>query len=141
MSSGRVRVRDWPTWARRGALAWRIAFCVLLVLVVVGSLTPSTGEGGPILPIPDWAQHAIGYGLLMAALVGSQVRPRMWRSALALVGLGAILELVQGWLGYRFAEAKDLLANGVGIALVAVLAWWMLSAHVKPESRNGSQAQ
>lgn len=141
MSSAREHEREWPMWARRGALIWRIAFCVLLVLVVLGSLTPSTGEGGPVLPIPDWAQHAIGYGLLMAALVGSQVRPRMWLSALALVGLGALLELVQGWLGYRFAEVKDLLANGVGIALVAVLAWWMLPAQVKGGFGDGSRAR
>lgn len=115
-------------WLWRGSLPWRLAFCVLLALVVIGSLTPSSDQGGPVLPIPDWAQHAIGYGLLMATLVASQTRLRIWRSGLALVGLGVVLELVQGWLGYRFAEAKDLLANSIGIAAVGLVAWWALSA-------------
>jgi VanZ family protein len=103
-------------WFRAGALAWRLAFFVLLILVVIGSLTPSTSDSDPMLPLPDYVQHAIGYGLLMVSLVASQVRPRLWSSALGLVGLGAILEVVQGLLGYRFAELKDLAANALGIA-------------------------
>lgn len=124
------------SWLSRGSLPWRLAFCVLLILVVIGSLTPSSDQGGPVLPIPDWAQHAIGYGFLMATLILSQARPWIWRSGLALVVLGAVLELVQGWLGYRFAEAKDLLANAIGIAAVGLVTWRVLSAQARRPSKS-----
>lgn len=110
------------SWVRRGALAWRLACSGLVVLVVFGSLAPPPDDGGPSIPIPDWAQHAIAYALLMATLVASQAMPRMWLSALSLIVLGAVLEVIQGQLGYRVAEAKDLLANAAGIAVVAAAA-------------------
>ena len=115
---GRTKVN---AWARRGGVGWRVVFGVLLVLVVTGSVLPPSDEPSAIFLIPDWVQHAIGYGLLMATLLASQARPRIWTSALALVALGGVLEVVQGLIGYRFAELKDLIANVSGIAAVALV--------------------
>jgi len=116
--SRRTRVK---AWAKSGGIGWRVAFGVLLVLVVTGSVLPPSDEPSAIFLIPDWVQHAIGYGLLMATLLASQARPRIGMSALALVALGGVLEVVQGLIGYRYAELKDLLANGAGIAAVALV--------------------
>lgn len=106
-----------PEAARPGANGWRVAFAVVLAAVVVGSVLPPGDDPATRIAVPDWLQHGLGYGVLMVTLVASQAQPRLWWSALVLVALGLALELVQGWLGYRYAELKDLLANAAGIGL------------------------
>lgn len=110
----------------RGSWAWRVAFGLILIAIVYGSLAPVSSNGGWAVPLPDWAQHALGYAMLMATLMAGQRRRRVWWSAVALILLGAALEGVQGWLGYRSAEFKDLLADAVGIGSVGVLAALLL---------------
>lgn len=115
---------------------WRIAFVVILILVIVGSLVPpaaaSAGSG-----IPDWAQHGIAYGLLMATLLACQARKRYLASAAVLIGVGAALELVQGLLGYRAAEWRDLAADAVGIAAAGAALSTRLALQVR--RRSGSE--
>jgi VanZ family protein len=102
-----------------GRLPWRIAFAVLLLLVIVGSLLPSdvASRGSAV---PDWAQHGISYGLLMATLLAGQASRRYLASAAALMFLGCSLEVIQGCLGYRAAQWSDVLADAVGIAAVGL---------------------
>ena len=59
----------------------------------------------------------------MVWFAGLQPR-RLWgRLALALIGLGLVLEVAQGAMHmHRTADARDLLANTVGVALGALLA-------------------
>lgn len=110
----------WPAWARGGALLWRVACIAVAIVIVLGSLTPPADEPQGLLTIPDWIQHGLGYGVLTFTLIASQAQPRLWLSAIGLLVMGAILEGVQGFLGYRVAEFKDLIANGVGIVAVTM---------------------
>ncbi|MBU6244488.1 MAG: hypothetical protein KGP12_04650 [Actinomycetales bacterium] len=80
-----------------------------------------------MLPIPDWVQHGVAYAALMLTLLAGQRRPRYWIDAGALLVLGAGIEVLQGWLGYRMADARDLLADAVGIALGAACAMLLLA--------------
>lgn len=50
-------------------------------------------------------------------------RPWKWLIALACAGLGAGVEFVQGWSGYRAYESADILANSFGV----LEAWWVSS--------------
>lgn len=112
---------------RRGGRAWQAAFVLLLAVVVYGSLVPPSKEPGFVLPIPDWVQHGVAYAALMLTLLAGQRRPRYWIDAGALLVLGAGIEVLQGWLGYRMADARDLLADAVGIALGAACAMLLLA--------------
>lgn len=113
---GGTQVRD---GFGQGGRVWRIAFVLLLVLVIAGSLVPPAAVARGSL-IPDWVQHGISYGLLMATLLAGQVTRRYLASAAVLVTIGGALELIQGSLGYRAAEWRDLLADAVGVAAVGM---------------------
>lgn len=114
---GGTPVIDGVSQARR---VWRATFAVLLVLVIVGSLVPpTTVSRGSV--IPDWVQHGLSYGLLMVTLLAGQASRRYRASAALLAVIGGVLELVQGSLGYRAAEWRDFLADGVGIAAGALI--------------------
>jgi hypothetical protein len=93
----------------------------LAVAVIVSSLVPG-GVPGLGLGL-DKLAHASAYFVLMVWFAGLQPR-RLWgRLALALIGLGLVLEVAQGAMHmHRVADARDLLANAVGVALGALLA-------------------
>ena len=82
--------------------------------------------------LPDWLLHGLAYGAL-AALLLRAVAGRLWRAPvtarglavllLACVGYGVSDEYHQSFVPGRTAEARDVLADGVGAALaLAVLA-------------------
>lgn len=97
-------------------MAWGLLGGLLITLITVLSLIPM---GPPPLAIPngDKLNHALAYitltwwfGQLLPA------RRRLFL-VLALLGYGVLIELAQGLTGYRSADPKDVLANGVGILL------------------------
>jgi VanZ family protein len=99
-------------------LVWSAATAILLLLP--SSLVPglaSTGVWGL-----DKAGHVLVF-LVLAALAVAPARARVRRPIVAAAAVsfayGAVLELVQGALGWRSAEIADLLANGVGSLLGA----------------------
>ncbi|MCC6521378.1 MAG: hypothetical protein IT373_01830 [Polyangiaceae bacterium] len=102
---------------RLGAL---VAFGVALVAVVVLSLaparyTPSMDEGNRV-------GHLAAYGVL--ALLGGVAATRWmtWVIPLALVLLGAALELAQGFVVSRVADAGDAVANALGVTVGSLVA-------------------
>jgi len=107
---------------RPGARTWQVTFAGLLALVVYGSVVPPSQEPGFVLPIPDWVQHGVAYAALMLTLLAGQRRPRAWIDACALLLLGAAIEAIQGWLGYRSADARDFLADLIGVAMGGAIA-------------------
>lgn len=111
----------------RGSRGWQVAFALMLALVVYGSLVPPSQEPGFAPSIPDWLQHGAAYAALMTTLLAGQRRPRYLVDACALFILGAVIEVLQGRLGYRVADARDLSADAVGIVLGGVIA--LLSFH------------
>lgn len=104
----------------RWHLHWLTAGWVMLVVVVMLSLAPGLVQRASIAHL-DKLEHALAYLLLMGWF-GGLARPALHRwIALALLALGATVEALQGASGWRQAEALDLLADGVGVAI----GWWL----------------
>lgn len=102
---------------RFGGAWWGIGW-LAAVTVVALSLLPTLG---PVLPGGDKLQHALAY-FAMTAWFCNLTAPRLHtRVGLRFLAMGGVLELLQGFTGYRSSEWLDLLADAVGIVL-AVLA-------------------
>ncbi|MCP4470609.1 MAG: VanZ family protein [Gammaproteobacteria bacterium] len=91
---------------------WYALGMMMLIAVAVVSLLPvlDVGVGGS-----DKFLHLLTY-FLLAGWFGLLVRDRVmlgWTLA-ALIAYGALLELLQGQTGYRFAEWGDVVANSIG---------------------------
>lgn len=92
----------------------QVGFVVAIALTIWFSLIP-------IDYIPsatrfsDLVLHFLGYAVLGFLAVASGLH---WRTGFIVVfTLGVLLELVQGLLGYRFFEIKDIVVNGLGTAV------------------------
>jgi hypothetical protein len=120
-------------------LAWRPAWLagavLIALLIVVGSLLPSTAIAD--VSVGDKFQHALAYGVLALWLCGLFSRNRCGRAVLASFALGCLVELLQaGLTDDRVAELADLLANGIGIAVAFVLAWYGLAGWAQQVERR-----
>lgn len=97
--------------------AWLAAGWLLIFLIAYISLIPS--PPAPMrFPHADKLEHLIAYTLLMGwfCQIYSARRQRVYL-ALACIAYGGIIELLQGWSGYRSADWLDLLADSLGVAL------------------------
>jgi VanZ family protein len=99
---------------------WRWAFFVCMAVVLVLALLP------PRVLIPptlwDKANHFLAFAVL--ALLGWRAYPtRTLRLLLGLLAYGCLIEVLQGFTGYRTADWQDVVADGVGL-----LAGWSLRA-------------
>jgi VanZ family protein len=71
---------------------------------------------GPDFPNADKWEHLAAYGLMMTWFGQLVQTPRLRiRLALAFVGLGVLLELLQGLGGVRHMELADAAANALGV--------------------------
>ena len=105
MSPALVRPRLWWT------LGW-----LLVMAVVVMSLAPRAPEvpGDP----GNWSGHLIAYGTLagwFSRLIGA--RAGRLRLVALLIGMGVLMECLQGMSGYRTFDPLDMLANSCGVLL------------------------
>ncbi len=100
---------------------WMLSGISIALLIATLSLLPSSEL--PDVKFSDKYQHALAF-LLLAFWFGSiVVRRDFFWIALALLGFGALIELVQGWMGLgRQADLLDLRADAIGIALGLLLA-------------------
>ena len=93
----------------------------LLVLAVGGvayaSLAPTDDLPAPLLG-SDKLTHALGYLAIGVLAVASAVPA--WAAFAGAVAFGLLLEVLQGWLGYRSFEWGDVLADALG-ALAGIL--------------------
>jgi len=85
-------------------------------LLVAGVTALSVMPAPPEPPLMTWdkSNHLLAYATLMLWF-RQAFSPRV-RWILFLVALGVVLELIQGWLGYRDLEFTDMLANTLGVA-------------------------
>lgn len=84
----------------------------LVILVTVLSLLPA-----PQLPqvgLSDKFGHILAYFTLMAWF--GQIHGARLKPVLALLAMGATLEILQGLSGYREMSGLDMLANAIGVA-------------------------
>lgn len=101
--------------------AWLVLGCVLVLAVIVSSLVP--GGVPQKFEGMDKIEHASTYMLLMIWFAGLQPRRSWGWVAAALLAMGLLLEIAQGAMHmHRTADARDMLANAVGVGLGAMLA-------------------
>ncbi len=111
--------------ALRGLIGSRLlqaSWIVAIVIALFATLLPMA-EQAPRFAHADKLFHCACFLLLGALAVLSQRQPRAVRyAALAMVGLGIAIELVQWFLPWRSFEWLDIMADGVGVALGYALA-------------------
>ena len=105
---------------------WRTVGVLLPLIVMSLALAPA------IWPRPDdirldWVEcdkliHGITFALLALWYTGQYARSAYWRVALGLSVYGLLIEWLQSMLSYRTAEAGDLVADVIGIAIGIVIA-------------------
>lgn len=92
-----------------------IGWCLVLMVAIL-SLSPT--ERLPEVEYNDKIVHLLAYFVLMAwfgRIYGPRPRP-----VLALLAMGGLIELLQGWTGYRDMSGLDMLANAAGVAAGAL---------------------
>ena len=100
-------------------ILWQLAFWTTFFAVTWLALIPRPPK--PIAEISDIALHSVAFLVLTFLLSMAHFRRRqLWPAGLMLL-YGAGLELVQGAMGARFAEWKDLGVDVVGISMGLVL--------------------
>ena len=104
---------------------WLILGWTMVVAVCVGSLIP--GGDMPQFSINDKLLHAGAYFVLMIWFGGLYERRRHAVIAVALVGLGSVLDVLQGGTSTRSFEPMDIVANMGGIAVELGLTLWILA--------------
>jgi VanZ like family. len=110
---------------------WWLCDWAILIAVVLGSLIPPREMPQPIGWFNDKFLHFMAYFLMAFWFAGSLERRRYVWVAIGLSMLGALIEVVQYWMGFgRDADWRDFVADALGIALglglaVIGLANWM----------------
>lgn len=94
------------------AIAW-----ALVAVVTVLSLLPAPDM--PDFGFSDKIQHALAYFALMAAF--GQIYGARRRLILLLLGMGGLIEILQGLSGYRDMSFFDWVADAAGIAVGILL--------------------
>ena len=102
---------------------WRVLLAVLLIVITWLALIPAP----PKVITTGWdkSNHALAFASLAFSSVWALwQRPRQWIwLVLALVAYGIGIEIAQSFLPPREADAKDVLADTVGIFIGLLLAW------------------
>ena len=105
----------------------RVAWALLVVLVVIGSLLPAASA--PMrtiaaLHINDKVQHTLAYLSLAFLPALHERRRRLAHITLGLVALGVLIEFLQLWSPGRSFEVGDMLADAAGVIVGASIGLW-----------------
>lgn len=97
-------------------------FWLACLVITALSLSPVEMLTAPIFDWWDKAQHASAF--LVLCCLGIFAYPK-WplRIFLGLLGFGILIELMQYFTGYRFAELSDFLADLTGVTLGTFVMW------------------
>jgi hypothetical protein len=116
----------------------RLAWFLGVAVVIVGSLLP--GDSAAIraldkLDISDKIQHFAAYMVVALLPALHERRPVVVTLAVALVGLGVLLEFGQVLSPGRDFEIGDMVADTAGVC-VGIAAGWPLRRHVGRYTRH-----
>jgi VanZ family protein len=116
-------------WSRAGARLARSAAAYVAVLAAIVTLAPldfRIGSPAPwsLIIVPSDVARNVAFfvpiGFLLALADGS--RAAFWRAPLAASGFSFLLETAQRWLPGRYPSPVDVVANGLGATIGALLA-------------------
>ena len=111
---------------RRPAL-WRGAWVAMIAATLIVCLVPMPATRQPIEHF-DKIEHLVGYLLLSAyAAMLFATRVAVGRAMLALLALGASIEVLQALLPWRSTDAWDMVANSIGVFAGALVVFTPLS--------------
>ena len=98
---------------------WLTIGLLLVSLVVYFSLSPKPPINLHAIKFGDKFSHVFAYGVLMGWFA-QLYRTRLQRAGIlaALIGLGILLEFLQGYGGIRTWSIADMAANTLGAALM-----------------------
>lgn len=100
---------------------YRAIFWLLLIAVAILSMV-ALDFTQKIFHWQDKLHHLIAYAVLFWCLLGGYAEQhRLWTLAVSLAVFSGLVEFAQSYTGYRQADLMDLLANCIGILLVALL--------------------
>lgn len=119
-------------------------FWAALVVVGTVAMLPSSALPPQLSLFDFWdkAQHALAFAVL--GVWGLMIYPlRPWQVLLGLLCFGGAIEVGQAQTSWRFADWHDGLADAVGLALAAMLAWGprQRAASAWHQMRNAETAQ
>jgi len=114
---------------RPGLLVNAAPAVVLTVAVLLAGLAPSVPRVPLTIEWRDKFEHAIGFAAVAYCYI--RAARHIWplalpslvrgRAALAAVGLGAMLEILQAFVPYRTAEFLDFVADALGVLITLVV--------------------
>lgn len=111
---------------------WLAAGWLMLAVVLWGTLTPEPPAFiSPPVPQFDKFEHFGAFLFLNAWFIAARPKRRgWWLITLAFILLGGLIEIVQGWSGFRDGDWYDWYADSTGVLLGA--AWpslWLARLH------------
>jgi glycopeptide antibiotics resistance protein len=107
----------------RNAGVWRALSVVILVLVLIGALSPAIWffddkrDALAWLKNADKVIHALTFITLSIWFSGLYDQRAWWRIGIGLMSFGFLIEFFQLQVGYRTADWFDIAANTVGIII------------------------
>ena len=105
----------------------KVLFWISFVAINILALSPAPYL--PPLEIFNWwdkAQHAIAFAVLAVLAVLAYPQGAKLRIAFLLIVQGVMIEVLQYFLGYRYGDWQDAVADGVGVLLGLGLAEWLI---------------
>jgi VanZ family protein len=100
---------------------WLVFGWLSVMVAMILSLAPTT-----VVELPDWndkVEHCLGYFLLTFWFCSIYPRQRYWVVGLYMLGMGILVEVLQGVMQLgRQADVRDLVADVIGIAPALLLA-------------------
>lgn len=102
---------------------WRLLLGLLFVAITWLALVPDPPQG--LSTGWDKSNHLLAFAsLAFASVWACWPQPRQWwLLVLVLLAYGVGIEIAQSFLPPRSADAADVLADGMGIALGLLVAW------------------
>lgn len=108
----------WPNATHLHRL-WLATGWLTLAVVLWGTLTPEPPDFiSPPVPQFDKFEHFSAFLFLNAWFIAARPKRRgRWLIILAFILLGGLIEIVQGWSGFRDADWYDWYADSAGVLL------------------------
>lgn len=98
------------------------AFWLACIAVTALSLTPIEHLPPQLFDWWDKAQHSLAFFVLGCLGCGAYQTTSRWLIGGGLLVLGVAIEVAQDWLGWRYGEISDVVADAIGVLIAVGLA-------------------